>query len=506
MELRDSYDAIVIGAGHNGLSAAAALAKAGKSVVVLERSNTVGGMIGRDEGRLAHLIYNMSEKERRRLGLQTKLMALDTISLSPDGAPVVIGSGGQVLTNGRTHPLSDRHVALIKRLTRFAALLAPMAEAPPPAFADGMFSRSGLRELMRLGTLGIGLKRLGKADMREFLRVLLSNAYDLVRDELGDNPLSGALAADAVRGAYAGPRSPGTVFGLMYRLGQGGQIYAPVGGMQVVASAYAAAATEAGAEVALGTGVERIVIEGDRATGVVTSNGQTVAARAVLSSAGPMQTRTMTGVAHHDAETVRRARNHRAKGAAAKVNFKLKNLPDFAGLTGDQVFQRLVIAPDPDYVERSFNPAKYGELPDNPVLEMVVTGEGGAAWLSAVVTHVPTEPVGGWTKAARAKLLKTVTATIETYAPGFGELVAGSTLITPADIRDTHGAPGGHWHHGEMGLDQVLTLRPIIGMSRYRAGPAGLYLCGASAHPGGDITGAPGRNAAKAALEDGVSS
>jgi len=506
MAARDTYDAIVIGAGHNGLSAAAALAKAGKTVIVLERSETAGGMIGSTGADLAHLIYNMSTKERRRLDLDGALTPLDTISLSPDGAHVVIAQDGRVTVNGAAHPMSATYQALMVRLTRFAGLLAPMAEAAPPAFAGGVWSRAGLRDLWRLGALGLGLKRMGKADMREFLRILLSNAYDLARDELGDGPLSGALTADAVRGAYAGPRSPGTVFNLMYRLGQGGGVFAPVEGMAQVAAAYADAARAVGAEVVLGTGVTQILIEEDKAMGVVTSDGQTIQARAVLSSAGPMQTISLTGVAHHDTETVRRARNHRAKGTAAKVNFAITSLPDFIGLSADQVRQRLVVAPDPDYVERAFNPAKYGELPENPVLEMVVTGSGGTLRLSVIVTHVPTEPVGGWTKAARAKLIKTVTKTIEAFAPDFGALMESSTLVTPADIRDTHGAPGGHWHHGEMGLDQVLTLRPIIGMSRFRVGPAGLYLCGASAHPGGDITGAPGRNAARAVLEDGVTS
>lgn len=500
--MKDSYDAIIIGAGHNGLAAATVLAKRGKSVCVLDRSEDVGGMLGSARAPLAHLIYNLSEKERSRLGVA--LSPVDAIALSPDGAHVRIASGGVPVVGGKPHPQGSEYAALMERLTRFARLLAPMAENPPPAFAKGMFSAAGLRELWRLGALGLGLKRMGKSDMREFLRILLSNAYDLARDELGDSPLSGALAADAVRGAYAGPRSPGTVFNLMYRLGQGGAVFRPDGGIDEVAKAYADKAKAAGAEICLGQGVARIVVENDRATGVVTEDGRTIAARAVLTSTGPLQTVELSGVANFDVETVRRARNHRCKGTAAKINFTLSGWPDFGGLSKDALDQRLLIAPSPDYVERAFNPAKYGELPEAPVIEMILTAAGESVSLSAIVTNVPTEAKGGWTKAKRDRLVKIVTKTIEAYSAGFADLVTDAALMTPADIRDQFGAPGGHWHHGEMGLDQVLTLRPIIGMSTYRAGPAGLYLCGASAHPGGDITGAPGRNSARAALADGV--
>ena len=158
---------------------------------------------------------------------------------------------------------------------------------------------------------------------------------------------------------------------------------------------------------------------------------------------------------------------------------------------------RLVVAPSAAAVEQSFNPAKYGELPKAPVLEMVL--EDGR--LSVIATHVPYE---GWTDARRAALGALVAETVEAYAPGFASLVTGTEVLTPADIAAMTGAPGGHWHHAEMGLDQVLTLRPIAGNARYRLAVGGLYLCGASAHPGGDVTGLPGRNAAGQVLADGV--
>ncbi len=502
--MKKTYDVVIIGAGHNGLTAAAMLARSGRSVAVLDRRATAGGMIGGGDASLAHLIYNLSGSEIGALGLRDRLSKVDTVSLSATGDHVIVGDGGVTFADGRAHPETAEYRALVARLTKFAGLLAPLAEAPPPAFEGGMLSRSGMRELLRLGRLGLGLKFMGKADMREFLRILLSNAYDVLRDELDDGPLSGALAADAVRGSFSGPRSPGSVFSLMYRLGQGGQVYTASNGMDEVAEAYAKRATDAGAAVILNLGVQRIVVENDQVTGVVADDGTQIAARTVLSGAGPLSTATMAGIANFDAETVRRARNHRCKGTTAKVNFRLGGMPTVAGLGANHLRHRLVVAPTPDYVERSFNPAKYGEIPDHPTLEAVVTGPESAPLLSVNASHVPADLRGGWTKAARTKLSKTVLQTLAAHGVGGLEGAKSVLVASPADIQTDFGAPGGHWHHGEMGLDQILTLRPIIGMSRYRAGPDGLYLCGASAHPGGDITGAPGRNAAAQVIKDGV--
>ena len=153
-------------------------------------------------------------------------------------------------------------------------------------------------------------------------------------------------------------------------------------------------------------------------------------------------------------------------------------------------------------VERAFNPAKYGELPSAPSIEMVIPD--GQVRLSVIVSHVPENPKSGWTEKARGTLTETVIAAIEAYSPGLRDQIASTDLLTPADIARLTGAPGGHWHHAEMGLDQMLMTRPTVGMARYRFGVKGLYLCGASAHPGGDVTGMPGRNSAAQVLLDGV--
>lgn len=523
MSVQATYDAIVIGGGHNGLAAAATLARKGHKVCVVERGAKVGGMAAADEiapgieaPRLAHLLYNLNGQVARELGLggtvPLETRELPTVSLSPGGGNVVIRGGKASLADGRAHPQAEAFAALHDRLVKFAAVLSRLSTKAPPKLSGGLTDLATLSELSTLARLGLDLKRLGKAEMQEFLRVLLSNVHDLLVDELGDGPLAGAMAADAVRGAYAGPRSPGTVFTLMYRLGNGGTPALPVGGMGAVAAAFDKAARTAGCDIRCGQGVSRILVDAkDRVRGVVLDGGEELAARAVLSSAGPLQTMRMAGIGHFDIETARRSRNLRCKGTVAKVNLLLRGTPRFTGLPEDLHKGRLLIAPSSAYVERAFNPAKYGELPTAPTIELVLPGladpdsvPDGRQLLSAMVNFVPPTPEGGWTDAARDAVTKTVLEVLETYAPGLGALVERSDTLTPADIEALTGAPGGHWHHAEMGMDQILNVRPLNGMAHYAFGVGGLYLCGASAHPGGDITGVPGRNSAMQLVKDGV--
>ncbi len=509
------FDAIIIGAGHNGLTAAATLAGKGKTVCVLERSDRIGGMsrsadlAGVSVPQIAHLLYNLSPAAMRDLGIGNgiplRTIPLPTIALSPDGQHVVLGNGKLAFADGSAHPDAAAYMTLHSRLTSFAALLGRFSDGPPPALSGGIMDAATLRELSSLGKFGLSLKRLGKKDMREFLRIILSNAYDVILDEMADGPLAGALAADAVRGAYAGPRSPGTVFSLMYRMGKGGEAHLPVGGMAAVAGAFEAAARKRGVDIRIGVDITRLVVVGDRAEGVLLSDGTTIHADVVLSSAGALQTLKLAGVEHFDVEATRRIRNLRNKGTTAKVNLVLDKVPAFRGLTPEQASGRLLIAPSAAYVERAFNPAKYGEISREPVIEAVLPpAEGGKQALSAIVSYAPYALEGGWTSEARAALQAVTVGTLERYAPGLGSHITAADVLSPVDIEALTGAPGGHWHHAEMGIDQILTVRPVNLMSRYAFGVGGLYLCGASAHPGGDIMGAAGRNAALQALEDGA--
>ena len=523
------YDAIVIGAGHNGLAAAATLAGAGKKVLVLEKNDVPGGMAangivapGYECPSMAHLLSNLDAAEIASLGLEKHGFAyaatdLPTVSLSPDGKHVVSDAKGVRYADGGTLADEGEYRALRARLIRFAKMLAELKRKPPP-------SLSGIdwREAASLGKLALGLRRMGKEDMREFLRVLLSNSYDTILDEIADGPLAGAFALDSVLGGHIGPRSPGTVLTLMYRLANGGAKHLPRGGMGAVMRAFEASAKSAGAEIRYGVAVDRMMVAADRVTGVVLADGTEVSAARVLSSLDPKTTMVLAGVGNFDAEMIRRARHIRTKGCTAKVNLALSAAPAFDGLSDDLHRGRILHAPSLAALEKAFNRAKYGELPTSPILEVTAPSltdpsladpsladpslvdpglvEGDGHVVSAVVQYVPYALKQGWSDDSRNALGDVVVDCLDQFAPGLKAAVVARQVLSPADIEERTGAPGGHWHHGEMIADQMLMLRPAPGIERYALPVEGLYLCGASTHPGGDVSGIPGCNAAKAAL------
>jgi phytoene dehydrogenase-like protein len=508
------HDVIVIGAGHNGLAAAGLLAKAGRRVLVLEKAAEIGGATagydiapGFHAPRFAHLLHAWHPKVDSQLdlaaqGLTFARRGLPSVALAQDGAHIVIEDGRPRFADGRAHPEAETFAKLHARLARFAAVLAGKLLEPPPRLA-----RPDWRDLGGLAKLGLDLRLLGRRDAREFLRVLLSNAYDVILDEIADGPLAGAHALDAVMGGHVGPRSPGTALTLLYRLAQGGRHDLPAGGLGAFCRALAGSAEARGVEIRRNAAVEEILVDEDRIAGVRLAGGDTLAARQVLSSLDAGTTLRLTGVEHFDAEAVRRIRRVRCKGATAKINLALTALPDFQGLDRETLSGRLLLASAVRDLEAAFDAAKYGELPANPALEVLIPSlvdpglvEGDGQVMSIIVQYAPYHLKGGWNAAARERLGETVLDQLQRYAPDLRRQVRACDVFTPADIERETGATGGHWHHGELAVDQMLTLRPVNGLSRYALPVGGLYLCGAAAHPGGDVIGAAGHNAARQAL------
>ena len=513
------YDYIVVGGGHNGLICAAYLARSGRSVLVLEAAAQVGGAAvtrefapGFKVSGCAHLLHLMPPALMRELELEArglKLAAADlpSTALATDGAHLPLGAAApQAL---RTHSAADAaaYGDWQGLLGRIAVALHPVLGAPPPRLGSEAW-----RDRAALLGLGWRLRRLGRRDLRELLRIGGMCVHDLLEDRFELPLLKGALAADAVLGTNCGPRSPGTVLTLLYRAAaaQGaGRLVQPLGGLGGLSDSLARAATAAGAAVRTEAVVERILVREDRAVGVRLASGEEIAAAGVVSSVDPKTTfLKLLGCEHLDAGFVRRISLLRSRGLTAKLHLALAELPQFSGLAPAALRGRLLVAPSSDYIERAYNHTKYQEFSSAPMLEITLPtladpalAPSGRHVMSVIVQYAPYAPAGGWA-GQRQRFAELVIDTLARYAPGLREQVLASELLTPADIEREFRIDGGHWHHAELALDQFFMVRPVPGASQYRAPLPGLFLCGAGCHPGGGVMGLAGRNAAQALMRE----
>ncbi len=508
--MTERFDAIVIGAGHNGLVCATLLAKARKRVLVLEANEQVGGAaVTRDfaEGfsvsTCAHLLYQLQPAVSKELGIEPRLAANDlaTIALDTSGQHVRL-AGDDVSGVGGADRTSYREFR--KRMTRFADLLNGHLNAAPPRLGT-----SDRKDIFKLAKLGFDIRRLGREEMQEFLRLIGMNIHDELDERFESDLLKGALALDAVLGTHLGPRSPNTLMTYLYRLaGNHGRLSVPEGGMGDLTGMLAQAARTAGATVRVAKPVRRIVVNNGRVTGVETEDGEFFESLTVISNADPKRTvLELVGARHVETGFAQRINRLRASGNAAKLHLALEGLPAIKGLEDADYGQRIVIAPDEHYVERAFNPAKYGEYSPEPVAEITFPSvhdpslaPDGKHVLSATLQYTPYSLRSGWDGGARTAFLERVMKTLALYMPDLEGQIVARELLTPVDIEREFHITGGHWHHVELSLDQFMFVRPVSGAAQYAMPLDGLYLCGAGTHPGGGVSGAPGRNAARTIL------
>jgi len=515
------YDSLVIGAGHNGLVAAALLAQAGRKVLVVEASERVGGCAATEEfapgfhvSSAAHLLHLLHPEVERRLelarhGLTLAARDMSTVALGSEARHLVMPHA--LRADDSLEKFSTRDSArltdLRDRLMRFAGFVHAFQATVPPRLAGG-----GLADRATTARMAWQLRRLGRDDMREFLRIGLSNVADVLNDELECDILKGAIGLDAVLGTGFGPRSPNSLFSLLYRLagqsgGVPGALSQPRGGMGAVTGAMAAAARAAGVDIRTEAPVAHILVENDRAAGVELASGEVIGARSVVSGVDPKTTLLdLLGAAHLDTGFVRRIRAIRAEGMTAKLHLALDGLPEFAGVTRAQLAGRLVIAPSLDALETAFNPCKYGQTPERPGIEITIPtlsdpglAPNGKHVLSAVVQYAPYRLKAGW-EASREAFVDRVVAMISEHAPELKKLILAREFLAPPDIEARFGVAGGHWHHAELAPDQLLMMRPVPGAGQYATPMPGLWLCGAGTHPGGGVMGAAGLNAARRVL------
>lgn len=508
--MTDRYDVIVVGGGHNGMVCAALLARSGKQVLLLEANERLGGAAvtrefadGFSVSACAHLLYQLHPQICKDLQLELELAATDitTIALH-NGFEHVRLRGNEV--SGALDGDEESYQAFRKRMLRFAELLQTFFEITPPRLGSGEWS-----DLATLARMGLNVRRLGKTEMREFLRLVGMNIRDEVVERFRCPVLRAAVCFDAVLGTHLGPRSPNTVLTYLYRLAADkGRISLPVGGMGSVTAALAQAARASGVDVRTGTPVQRILVENGRTTGVETTDGKRFDSLTVVSNTDPKRTMLeLVGAQHLEAGFAHRFQHLRCNGNAAKLHLALDGLPKIEGLDDDEYGARIVLALDEDYVERAFNPAKYGESSPEPVMEITFPtvhdrrlAPPGMHVLSAVVQYAPYRLKAGWDDAARQGLESAAIRAIEAFSPDITSHIVASELLTPQDIEREFRIAGGHWHHGELALDQFLFVRPVAGAAQYRMPVDGLFLCGAGTHPGGGVSGLPGRNAAREIL------
>ena len=514
------YDAVIIGAGHNGLVCAGYLAKAGKRVLVVDGRSDPGGCASTREfsagfqvSDCAQWLSQFDQSIVKELDLKGNGLRLGqpkcTISLQPDSDHLIV-DGDTIRGAGVDSADQAAYRDFKKMVASFAKLMTTLYRTRPPKLVEQNWT-----DRLTLMKLGLGLKLLGRERLRDLMRIVMINIYDVMNEHFSHSALKSTIALDAVTGTNMGPRSPNTVYSYLHRatgehLGQSGTTQV-MGGMGALGQSLAGAAEKCGATLKLGSRVSAITKTDDRVTGITLDSGEAVSAKIVISSADPTTTfRDLLGYDQMETGMAKRVEHYRSRSGTAKLHLALSALPTFKGLEATQLSQRLVITPSMDGMEQALNPMKYRELStlhtfdiSIPTIEDPALAPAGQHVLSAIVHYVPYAPDIGW-ETGKPQLLNQLISELETYAPGIGELVVASELVVPSDLEASHGMTGGNWNHGELSIDQALMMRPFPGSTQYATGVAGLYLCGAGAHPGGGLQGLPGRNAAKEILKRGA--
>ncbi|WP_291848890.1 NAD(P)/FAD-dependent oxidoreductase [Bradyrhizobium sp.] len=523
-------DVVIIGAGHNGLTCAAYLAMAGLRVKVVDRRKEVGGAAVTEEfhpgfrnsvAAYTVSLLNPQVSADLRLadhGLRIVERRAQNFLPAPDGSYLLTGEGR---TGPSVSKLSPHDAGVIDTFSReleaIADVLRQFVLRAPPNLVEG-FGVGAIREAFNaVGTAGI-LRKLTLDQQRSLLDLFTRSAGEMLDERFDNDLVKAVFGFDAIVGNYASPYAAGSAYVMLHHAfgevnGKKGVWGHAIGGMGAITQAMARAARGHGAEIETDAGVREVIVEGDRATGVVLDNGATIRARYVASGVNPklLYTRLIPPGALA-AEFLERIARWRNGSGTFRMNVALNALPSFTALpgTGDHLTAGIILAPSLDYMDRAWQDARAHGWSREPVVEILIPSTlddslapEGRHVASLFCQHVAPElPDGRSWDDHREEVADLMIATVDKYAPGFAASVVGRQVLSPLDLERQFGLLGGDIFHGALTLNQLFSARPMLGHADYRGPLKGLYHCGSGAHPGGGVTGAPGHNAARVILGD----
>jgi phytoene dehydrogenase-like protein len=523
---------IFVGGGHNALIAAYYLAKGGFKPLVLERREIVGGGAITEEfhpgfraSTLAHTLGPLradiaADLQLEKFGCDILTPDPRVFAPAPDGKALLFYNDVAKTAGGITRICAKDGV----NYTKFTAALQDLSDifAQFSSFTPPAIDKPSPEDFWNLFKTGRGVRSLGKVGIFNLLRWGPMAVADFVAEFFETELLRATIAARGIFGNALGPWSAGSTATLLLRVAADahpvGLASFPRGGLGSFSRALAEAAKKAGAEIRTEAEVQHIRVKDGAVTTVVLKNGEEIAADAVVSGVDPKRTFfNLVDPSQLDPTFAQRMKNFRTRGNVAKVNIALGDLPFFPALasigagdgTGHALSGRIHIGPEIDYLERAFDASKYGEFSSAPWLDVTIPtildpslAPAGKQVLSAYVQFAPYNLKEGNWESRREEFGDTVIRTLSTYAPNLPGLVEAVQVITPKDLESTYGFTGGHIYHGELALDQLFTMRPVLDWARYKTPIRGLFLCGSGTHPGNGLTGASGANAAREIIRE----
>jgi len=520
------YDAIVIGGGHNGLTNAAYLAKAGKKVLVLERRHVLGGAAVTEEiipgflfSECSYVVSLLRPEIIRELDLPRH--GLEVLPLDGTFTPM---SNGDYLWRMNDHGRTVREIRRHSRVDaeayeEFSKMMTPMCRFVKPILSMIPPDPTALKpkDLMQLHSLLQRFRALSSDERYTLVQLMTMSAADFLDQWFETDVLKATMSASGIIGTFLGIRSPGTAYVLLHHyMGEIDGAFRSWGfsrgGTGAISNAIAAAAREAGAEIRTGAGVEKIMVKDGRASGVALASGEEITASVVSSSVDPHLTfEKFLEPGELPGDFLAEVKRYKFRGSSGKVNLALDALPEFSCLRGEGAHLRgaLSISPGIEYMERAYDDAKYGQFSRRPYVDMVIpsltdpsVAPPGKHVLSCFVQYAPYKLAQGTWDEQREAFGDNVIETISEYIPNLKGIIVGRQVLTPLDLEREFGLTQGNIFQGELSLEQLFFLRPVPGWAYYKTPVENLYMCGSATHPGGGIMAAPGRIASQVILKE----